>query len=146
MFIKVEMQWIIADLYKKRFENQGAINDHPKWDPNVRPDIKYEKYNQTPLVDTGELKASLINPSNWNIDVDFENEKIEVTFPDKENFTDPKYDSLEDSSGGEYYGGRTGKKIVYDWKPVREFKTISAADEAWIAEQLEIKIQEKYGI
>ncbi len=138
-----ETKIIIARLQEQRFANDGAFNDHPKWAPNVREDILFEKGYKPVLQDTGELKSELTNPDNWDVEVEFSNNKLTLTIPEEEEFTDPKYDSLEDTDGGEYYGTKTGKKIKYKSKPAREFKKLSDQDVQWIADQLEIVLREK---
>lgn len=143
-FIEAETQWIITDLQKLRFKNQGAFNGHERWVDN-RADVKFEKFDKLPLIDTGELLAELTNPANWDLKTTISGNKIRLTIPDRENFTDPKYDKLDTGGSGDtYIGERTGKKIKINEIPARPFKDISAEDVDWIVQQLEKRIRDRY--
>ena len=144
VFIEAETEWIIADLQKKRFENQGAFNGHEKWADNDA-EVKYEKFDKPPLIDTGELLAELTNPNNWDLKPQFMGNRLTLTIPDRENFTDSKYDK-QDIGGelGVWNGSRTGKKMARNIT-ARPFKDISAEDVDWIVRQLEQKIRDRYG-
>jgi hypothetical protein len=133
---ELETQEALAKLQDNRFANEGQFNDHEAWAPNVRPDIVYQKWTRPVLIDSGNLRNELTNPDNWQIDTKLSITFISLGFDEVENFTDPKYDQLENSDGGEYDGSRTGKHIKYKWKPPRMFKTLSAQDVEWVTDEV----------
>ena len=110
-FCKEETPRLIAELQKKRFENQGAFNDNKKWDDNdpyidheatkiggkLYPNkgVQQDKGRNEPLVDSGNLKSSLTNPSNWDLKPRLGKGKLTLSIPEEEGFTDSKYDKLQ---------------------------------------------------
>jgi hypothetical protein len=143
-FMNKATQRIIAELQELRFENDGDFNGHEAWLPNTRADILFEKSGKPPLQDTGRLRSELTNADNWDLRATFDGSTLTLNVPDVEDFTDSQYNDLENSDGGTYQGTKTGKKIIYTWKPPRMFKALSAQDMNWITEQLEKAIRMKY--
>jgi hypothetical protein len=144
-FAEKETQSIIAQLQAQRFENDGAFNGHPEWERNSGKVAK-EKGFDKPLYDSGELEHELETDSNWKLAPKFSGNTLTLSVPDREQFTDSKYDVLD--TGGEvepYKGRRTGNWINIFSVPARPFKDITAQDMEWIKEMLVLAIIRKFG-
>ncbi len=144
IFAEKETQKIIAELQRKRFENDGDFNGHEPWkrnDPRVIDDKGFDK----PLYDSGELASELEDPSNWDLQPRISGGKLTLTIPDRENFTDPKYDVLDTGGKVSPYIGRSGKTINIHSVPPRPFRDLSSQDIDWITEQLILAIRRKFG-
>src|ERR1700761_3238445 len=133
-FCEQETQKLIAELQNKRFENQGAFNGHAKWVDNDNSphrfsmSVQKDKGRNQPLVDNGNLQNSLESPSNWNLSPQFNGTNLTLNVPDREQFTEPKYDILDTGGKVNPYISPRGNSINLHYVPARPFKDISAQD------------------
>lgn len=142
-FCEKETQKIIAKLQENRFLNDGAFNDHEEWTGNSPKVIKDKGFDK-PLFDTGELKDELTDPENWDLEPKFSNNVLTLTIPDKEEFTDSKYDVLDTGGNVDPYTSPRGNKIYISVVPPRPFKDISSQDIDWITKELVEAIKREY--
>jgi len=155
-FCEEDLQKLIAEFYKKRFENQGEINNHEKWednDPyidhgyngiNPRKGVQQDKGRNEPLVDSGNLKKQLITTKNWDLQPKINKNTLKLTIPKKENFTDKKYDILETKHKGGDYVSKRGNYIRPLDIPARKFKDITDFDVDTIVNNLVNDLKKKY--
>lgn len=161
-FCKEEVGDLLARLQELRFKNQGDFNGNERWEDNQsinRPPYAYyngkkypfknvqkDKGRNEPLVDSGHLKNELTNPANWKVEAKFNNNKLTLSFPDKESFTESKYDKLDTGYQGlvEYISPRGNYVRIDQGIPARPFKSISAQDVQWIRDQLLESLKRRY--
>lgn len=162
-FAKQEVPRLLALIEDMRFLNQGAFNDNPKWADNqagVRKQkyayfggkkrypfktVQQDKGFNLPLYDSGNLYRELTNPDNWKSSVTRSDNRITISFPDVETFTDSKYDKLDSGSGPTEYISRRGNYVRIDSSiPARPFKKISQADTTWIIKELIKSLKDRY--
>ena len=143
-FCEEETQKIITELQQERFAHQGAFNDNPKWEDNAIDVIRDKGRNQ-PLVDTGNLEKQLSTTKNWDLNPRLVNNKLVLTVPKRETFTDTKYDKLDTGGFSPAYTSPRGNKMRARELPKRPFKEISDKDTDWIANKLVQRIKAKFG-
>lgn len=145
IFCEKETQNIITQLQAFRFENDGAFNGHEEWSYNSQKVIDGKGFDK-PLYDTGELAHELQTASNWDLKPQIVGNTLVLTVPDREDFTNSKYDILD--TGGDvntsYIGRKNGKKIFIEWVPARPFKDLSIKDIEWITDRLVEAIKRKF--
>lgn len=165
-FAKQEVPRLLALIEDMRFLNQGAFNDNPKWADN-QPGIRKQQYAyfhgkyggkkrypfktvqqdkgfNFPLYDSGNLYRELTNPENWKSSVTTAGNRITISFPDVETFTDTKYDKLDTGTGAQQYVSRRGNYVAVNYIPARPFKKISQADKVWIIKELIKSLKDRY--
>jgi phage gpG-like protein len=143
IFAEKETQLIIAELQEKRFDADGAFNGHEAWARNSKKVIRDKGFNK-PLYDSGELKDELTDPSNWDLNPQVSGSKLTLTIPDREDFTDSKYDVLDTGGSVNAYTSRRGNFIDISFVPARPFKDISDQDMNWITDKLVESIKRKF--
>lgn len=126
---------IIADLQKKRFDNQGAFNDNEEWADNS-PLVRKDKGFNEPLVDSGHLERELTTDTNWDLKPKASANKLTMTIPEEETFTESKYDVLQTGGKTDPYTSPRGNKMPGFNVPKRNFKDLSKKDADWIVNYL----------
>jgi len=144
-----DVQNLIVELQKNRFAHQGEFNDNKRWADNQKfkggtfngitatHSVIQDKGRNEPLVDSGHLKSELTNPKNWNLSTKKGNNKIQLTIPQTEKFTEMKYDKLQTGTDKpQSYISSRGNAVVVDKLPARNFKDLSDQDAEWIVNKL----------
>jgi len=134
---------ILAQLQKERFDNQGDFNGNDRWDDNAL-DVIADKGRDEPLVDTGNLRGELESASNWDLSPVSSDNSLSLTIPEEENFTDSKYDKLQDGGYSESYISPRGTRIRAKSLPARNFKKLSHQDATWVVEKLVLAIKGRF--
>ncbi len=142
-FCVEETQELIADLEHERFRHNGEFNGHARWADNSY-DVQKDKGFNKPLYDTGNLYGKLSKPTNWDLKPTIGNNTLKLTVPERENFTDKKYDKLDTGGKSAGYVSPRGNLMKPRNLPARPFKDISNQDVDWIVDKLAQGIEDKF--
>lgn len=144
---RTETPKIIAQLEALRFENNGAFNGHEIWEGNSPKVIKDKGFDE-PLWDSGELEYELTNSKNWKLDTVINENgfdtNLTIKIPDKESFTESKYNILDTGGKVNPYRSRRGNWVDIQSVPARPFRELSTRDVEWIKDRLEEAIVKNF--
>lgn len=136
-------QEAIAELQQQRFANQGAFNDNEEWADNSKLVVQDKGFNE-PLVDSGDLQRDLTTPGHWDLNPISRKNSLTMTIPEEEDFTESKYDQLQDGGRSDPYTSPRGKKMPSFNLPARNFKKLSQADAEWVVKRLVQALERRF--